>query len=119
MDLLFSLGLSLLLAHELDAMRAGEWRLLPILRSLPDARGRDGFILVHVPLVTALIWLAAHPSADTRFWFQASADAFCVVHVLLHRAFALHPKYDFHGALSRGLILGAGAVGAMHAALLA
>lgn len=67
MDLLFSLGLSLLLAHELDAMRAAEWRLLSVLRSLPDARGRDAFILAHVPLMAVLIWLAAHPSATTRF----------------------------------------------------
>lgn len=119
MDALFSLGLSLLLAHELDAVRAGEWRLLPVLRSLPDARGRDAFILLHVPLVAALIWLAAHLSSDLRFWFQAAVDAFLVIHVALHRAFALHPGYDFHGALSRGLILGAGAAGALHAALLA
>lgn len=119
MDALFSLGLSLLLAHELDAVRAGEWRLLPVLRSLPDARGRDAFILVHVPLFTALIWLAASSSATTRFWFQAAVDAFLVVHVMLHRAFVRHPAYDFHGALSRGLIVGAGAVGALHAALLA
>ena len=119
MDLLFSLGLSLLLAHELDAMRAGEWRLLPVLRSLPDARGRDAFILAHVPLTAMLIWLAASPSAATRLWFQASVDAFLVIHVALHRVFVLHPDYDFHRPLSRGLILGAGAVGALHAALLA
>ena len=66
MDLLFSLGLSLLLAHELDAIRGGEWRFLPVLRSLPDARGRDAFILAHVPLTAVLIWLATYPSAATR-----------------------------------------------------
>jgi len=119
MDALFSLGLSLLLAHELDAMRAGEWRFLPVLRSLPDTQGRDAFILVHVPLVAAIIWLAAYPSADVRFWFQATADAFFIAHVALHRAFVRHPGYDFHGALSRVLILGAGTVGALHAALMA
>jgi len=118
-DALFSLGLSLLLAHELDAVRAREWRLLPVLRRLPDAQGRDAFILVHVPLVALLIWLAASPVADVRFWFQAVADAFFVVHVALHRAFMSHPDYDFHGALSRSLILGAGAVGALHLTLMA
>ncbi len=119
MDLLFSLGLSLLLAPELDAMRAAEWRLLPVLCSLPDARGRDAFILARVPLMAVLIWLAAHPSASTRFWFQEAVDAFLVVHVALHRALAHHPDHDFHRALSRGLILGAGAVGVLHAVLLA
>lgn len=119
MDALFSLGLALLLAHELDAMRAREWRLLPILRRLRDAQGRDAFVIIHVPLFAALLWLAAHPSAATRFWFQAATDVFLVVHVVLHRAFVRHPAYDFHGALSRGLILGAGIVGALHVVLLA
>ncbi len=118
MDALFSLGLALLLAHELDAVRAGEWRLLPVLRSLPDARGRDAFILVHVPPLAALVWLAAHPSTVTRFWFQVATDDFLMVHMALHRAYAHHPAYDFHRALPRGLILGAGAVGALHAVLL-
>lgn len=119
MDALFSLGLSLLLAHELDAVRGREWRLLPVLRSLPDTQGRDAFILVHVPLVAAIVWLAAHPSADVRFWFQAVADTFFVIHVALHRVFLRHPDYDFHGALSRSLILGAAGVGFLHAALMA
>lgn len=118
-DALFALGLSLLLAHELDAMRAREWRLLPVLRRLSDERGRDGFILLHVPLVAVLVWLAAHPSPGVRSGFQAAADVFFVVHVALHRAFVRHPDYDFHGPISRGLILGAGAVGAVHLALLA
>ena len=100
-------------------MRAGEWRLLPVLRRLPDTQGRDAFILLHVPLIAAIIWVAANPSADVRFWFQAAADAFLVIHVVLHRAFERHPGYDFHAALSRALILDAGAVGALHASLLA
>ena len=117
-DALFCLGFSLLLTHELDAVRAREWRLLPVLRHLPDAHGRDAFILVHVPLVALLIWLAAYSSAEMRLWFQVAADGFFIVHVALHRALASHPDYDFHGAISRGLILGAGVTGAVHLALL-
>lgn len=119
-DALFSLGLSFLLAHELDAVRAREWRLLPVLRRLPDRQGRDAFILVHVPLVALLVWLAAYSSSPSvRLGTQGAADAFFVVHVALHRAFVSHPGYDFHGAPSRGLILGAGAAGAAHLACLA
>jgi len=117
-DALFSFGLSLLLAHELDAMRAHEWRLLPALRQLPDAQGRDAFILVHVPLLALLIWLAAAPSANVRSWFQASADVFFIVHVALHRGFVSHPAYEFHSLISRCLIYGTGAAGILHLALL-
>ncbi len=110
---------ALLLAHELDAVRAGEWRPLPVLRSLPDARGRDMFILAYVPLVAALIWLAAYPpgarygsGSRRRLMRSWSSRWRCT-------GPSLHPDHDFRGALSRGLILGAGAVGALHAALLA
>lgn len=118
-EAVFCLGLALLLTHELDAVRAREWRLLPGLRSLPDARGRSAFILVHAPLFAVLFWLVAHPDAAVRVRTQAATDVFLVVHVGLHRAFASHPEYDFHGLASRGLILGAGLVGAVHLILLA
>ena len=116
--MLFCLGLSLLLAHELDAMRAREWRLLPLLRRLPDSRGQDAFVLVHVPLVALILWFASHPSTEVRSWFQGAADCFFMAHVALHHALERHPNYDFHGVISRSLILGAGAAGAAHLALL-
>ncbi|MEO1019618.1 MAG: DUF6713 family protein, partial [Pseudomonadota bacterium] len=58
-DALFFLGFSILLAHELDAVRGSEWRLLPLLKRLPETQARDLFIVLHVPLVALLIWLAA------------------------------------------------------------
>jgi len=117
-DALFSFGLALLLAHELDAVRAHEWRLLPVMRRVPDAKGRNAFILIHVPLIALLLWLAAAP-ADPRFWFQVAVDTFCIVHVALHQGFVSHPNYEFHAPLSRGLIYGTGAVGILHLLLLA
>ncbi len=115
---LFFLGFSFLLAHELDAVRAHEWRLLPCLKNLSDTQGRDAFIMLHVPVVALLIWLTAYPPDGVRFWAQAAIDIFLIVHVGLHRAFVGHPDYDFHSPLSRGLIWGAGVVGAAHLALL-
>lgn len=116
---MFHLGLALLVTHELDAVRAREWRVLPGLRSLPDARGRTAFILVHVPLFAVLFWFVAHPDAAVRVWAQAAVDLFLIVHVGLHRTFTSHPEYDFHGPVSRGLIIGAGLAGVAHLVLLA
>ena len=118
-DAVFSLGLSLLLVHELDAVRAQEWRLLPILRRMPELVGRDVFILVHVPLIALLIWFALHSQPIVRLRFQVAADLFFLLHVGLHRAFRSHPHYDFHSLLSRGLILGAGATGIVHLSIIA
>jgi hypothetical protein len=46
----FYLGLGLLFTHELDAIVQGEWRLLYVLRSLPDEQAMPLFVALHVPL---------------------------------------------------------------------
>ncbi len=46
---LFIMGLCLFLAHEMDAVRHKEWRLLPILSRLGDEAGCRAFTAVHVP----------------------------------------------------------------------
>lgn len=117
-DPLLWLGVSLLLAHELDAVRAREWRLLFVLRRMPEERAREAFVLIHVPIVAALIWLLANPAPGLRLPSQIAFDLFLVVHAVLHRRLERHPLYDFHGRVSKGLIFGAAAVGALHLLLL-
>jgi len=56
-NLLFQLGFSTLLAHELDAMTQAEWRLLFVLRRLPDLLAHNLFVTLHVPAVAILLWL--------------------------------------------------------------
>ena len=51
----FSLGT--LFTHELDAMTSYEWRLIPILRSLPEALGMTAFVIIHIPLFAGIIAL--------------------------------------------------------------
>lgn len=48
-DLAFYMVLALFIAHELDAVRAHEWRLLPLLQSLPERAAYPAFVLMHVP----------------------------------------------------------------------
>lgn len=117
-ELLFYLGLGLLLGHEMDAVHKHEWRLLFILRSMPDERARDLFVLAHVPLVVVLLWLVGHSSEDVRLWTMAVTDAFLVVHAGLHWRLSDHPKYEFNTPVSRLLIYGAAVVGAVHLLLL-
>lgn len=54
-NLLFQIGLSVLLTHELDAMTQSEWRLLYVLRGLSDKIGRDTFVALHIPLLALLL----------------------------------------------------------------
>jgi hypothetical protein len=95
-DNTFALTFGLLAAHELDAVRCFEWRVLPITSFLPDNIG--------------MCWsqnLTVRAKSRTLF------AGFCCVHVGLHWLFRNDPNYAFEGWLSNGLIGGAGLAGAL------
>jgi hypothetical protein len=110
-DLLFNMALALLIAHELDAVHWREWRLLPILRGLPDPAARVWFTLLHVPLLAAFFWLMTSAPADARAAFQIVLAVFTLIHAGMHVMLRHHPAYAFRGALSWLYILGAAIVG--------
>ena len=66
LDLLFFIGLSLLLCHELDAVAQAEWRLLPVLRTLTDASAYPIFVWLHVPLFALVLWWTGSTSLPVR-----------------------------------------------------
>ena len=110
--MLFDLALALLVAHELDAVHRHEWRMFPLLRRLDDRLGYAVFLLLHVPLVAVILWLATAPPPGWGGPFRIAFGAFCVLHVGLHRLYASHPANEFGGALSRSLIWATGLAGA-------
>ena len=109
--LLFYLGFSMLLAHELDAMTQAEWRLLFILRSLPESLARDWFVMLHVPIVAALLWLLQHPITVIQQRSRLALSTFLVIHASLHWRLRHHPLSTFDSPLSITLIYGAGLLG--------
>lgn len=110
-DFLFYLALGFLFTHEMDATWRHEWRLLPILKQLPDETGRVAFVLLHVPLFAAFIWLGAHPDANVRDPWRVAVSAFGIIHTGLHWLLRNHPKYEFNNAVSWSLIVGYGLFG--------
>jgi len=107
----FYLALSLLLLHEMDAVRCREWRIFPGLSLLPERWGRPLFLLVHVPLYCWL--LAALTNEASRAAFMHGMSLFCLVHAGLHLLFLLHPKNEFLDQQSWGIIAGAALAGAL------
>ena len=112
-DLFFYLALSLLITHELVAVRRHEWRLLPILCMLPDSAGFAWFTVLHVPLFALFFWWMGGEAA-TRLVFQMALAAFTIVHAGLHWLLRRHPLYEFNNPLSWSLIGGAGIAGAAY-----
>jgi hypothetical protein len=113
-NLLFYLGLSTLITHELDAMTQSEWRLLFILRSLPEQIASSTFVVVHIPMITALLWLTNNESPLIRHWSRIAVATFLMVHAGLHKLLEHHPDYTFNSLLSLGLIYGGALFGFLY-----
>lgn len=113
-NLWFLMGLGFIASHELDAVVQHEWRLLYVLRSLPEAVAANAFVALHVPLFALLVWLTHHPMPHLRNGSRMTLMAFLIVHVGLHLRLSSHVLYTFHSPLSQLLIFGAGLCGAMY-----
>lgn len=111
---LFYLAFAGLIAHEIDAVHKHKWRLLFVLRGMPDEPARRAFVFLHVPLFAVLLWLAAHTDDAVRFWTMLSLDAFLVIHAGLHWRLSDHPKYEFNTPHSWLFIFGTAALAAVH-----
>ena len=111
---LFYLGLGILFTHELDAIANHEWRIMPILRSLPEQVGMNTFVLLHIPLFAVLIALVASNDERLRRLSQLGVSAFLLIHGGLHIWFANEPDYEFASTISNALIFGGALFGGLH-----
>jgi hypothetical protein len=117
-DLIFYTGLSLLLTHELDAIKQHEWRIFPGLSNLKDNLSYPLFVILHIPLFILILWLLCHPSEYVQFWFQISVDGFLIIHLGLHHFFKSHDKYEFTQQFSKIIINLMALTGLIHIILL-
>ncbi len=110
----FLLGLGFISTHELDAVTQHEWRLLYVLRSLPEVIAANAFVAVHVPLFAGLVWLTHHPQPSLREGSRLALMGFLIIHVGLHLRLSGHVLYSFHSPLSKVLIFGGGVCGVLY-----
>ncbi|MEM8563964.1 MAG: DUF6713 family protein [Pseudomonadota bacterium] len=116
--LLYYLGISLLLTHEMDAVAHAEWRLLFVLRDMSDQAAYPVFIALHIPLIFLFFWLGHSSKHTVRGVFRAIAAVFLIMHALIHFSLSNAPEYTFHGVLSNALIYGAALCGIAYLAVL-
>jgi len=115
-NVFFYLGLGTLFTHELDAISNHEWRLLPILRSLPDLLAMNTFVLLHVPLFALLVALIASTDALLRKRARLAVSVFLIIHAGLHLWFMNDASYEFVSTISSMLIFGGALFGGLHIA---
>lgn len=112
MNILFILGLTFILIHEMDAIRCHEWQIFPGLSLLSDRSGMTIFILAHIPII---FWI--FNEFDTLMNNEGSLrigfDIFLIFHLVLHILFLKHAKNEFKDWISWTFIIGAAAFGAI------
>ena len=108
---IFNLGFATIITHELDAMTQSEWRILFILRNLPEKTASDAFVILHVPLIAVLLWLTNNKYEIIKNWSRIAICGFFVIHSELHKLLENSPNYTFNSNLSLGLIYSAGLFG--------
>ena len=113
-NIIFNLGFATIITHELDAMTQSEWRLLFILRNLPEQTASDVFVILHVPLIAMLLWLTNNQSEAIKNWSRIAICGFLVIHSGLHKLLENSPNYTFDSTLSLGLIYGGGLFGLIY-----
>jgi len=116
-NLFFYLGLGTLFTHELDAIGNHEWRVIPILQSLPELVAMNTFILLHIPLYAVLVALVANTNVQLRERSRLGVSIFLIVHALLHLWFRNDVSYEFTSTMSNILIFGGAIFGALYLAI--
>lgn len=101
LKILLWLNISLLYAHELDAVRKREWHMIIFSDRVSDETAYRIFTALHVPLFAAVFWLM-----EFRFSFLYwSAAVFGLFHFLLHAAFRKHIENRMRNVFSRTIIM--------------
>jgi hypothetical protein len=108
---LYSLGLALLLGHELDAAINAKWRLLWVLKDLGEDWPATWFVWLHLPVFLAAIYLGQAGNLQIRLTFRRVVCIFLPIHAMIHFLLSGHPDDMFDHFLSDLLIYGAALCG--------
>jgi len=103
--IIYYLGLSLLFAHEMDAVMRMEWQLLFLLRDMSDESAYPLFVAFHVPAFFLFFWLGHHHNIRIQSRFREITAIFLVVHAGIHFYNAASPANQFEGLLGNHPIL--------------
>nr|WP_070959516.1 DUF6713 family protein [Hyphomonas sp. Mor2] len=115
LNLSLVITLALFAVHEMDAMTHAEWRLLPVLSGLPEDVGRDGFVLLHIPLFAGVFW-----AVFLSPWKRLSAQivsGLTIVHAIVHFLLSDHPLYTFVAPIETITVYGAALSSAAYLAI--
>ena len=101
---LFLIIVSLLLIHEMDAIRAKEWRLFPFLKDMAEETAYWVFTAIHLPLYLVALYFITCGSAISNYVTKIVIDVFLLAHAILHYCFRKKENNGFHSRYSKMII---------------
>ena len=102
-NLLFYLGLTFIIIHEMDAIRCKEWRIFPGLNLLSDNLGFSIFLFSHIPLF-GLIFLELANKPNNEIFINY-LEYFFIAHLFIHIIYLRNPKNLFKDFISWTFII--------------
>lgn len=113
--IIFVLMISLLLIHEMDAIRTKEWKMFIVLKDMADDKAYKIFTLAHLPLYCAVIFIMAQGGEPAVLYYII--DIFLIGHTIVHYGFKKHLKNGFTSVFSKAIIYSMGILAVIHMCL--
>jgi hypothetical protein len=113
-----ALKIVLLIIHECDACREGEWRMMPFLGRFSDRTQYVIFLYFHIPLFFFLLWYLYGVSNFQMYPLWISMNILVIVHYFMHLLARRSRTNVFHSVHSYVFIFGTAFCGACNLALM-
>lgn len=115
MDLmLFIFTVSLLLVHEMDAIRTKEWKMFIILKDISDENAYKIFTIIHLPLYFLILILMIQGRDSINAILAYILDFFLIGHTVIHFCFRKKPNNGFISMFSKIIIYSLGFLAIAH-----
>jgi len=118
LPVLFALNFSLLLLHEMDAIRAEEWKMFIFLKDMKEQTGYIVFSLIHLPLYFWVIFTISQIWSGGYVLIYLLTDIFLIAHAIIHFFFRKHSANGFRSIYSNVLIYCMAVLGMIHLLLM-
>jgi hypothetical protein len=112
--ILFAINFTLLLLHEMDAIRAKEWKMFIVLKSMPEQTAYIIFSVMHFPLYFWVIFTISQAFSSGYALVYLITDVFLIAHTAIHFFFRRHTANQFSSIYSNLLIYFMGILAAIH-----
>ena len=111
---MFVLIISLLLLHEMDAIRTKEWGMFIILKDMKDEIAYRLFSAFHLPLYFLVIFIVMNNEVKSNFILSIVIDLFLVAHTIIHFCFRKKENNNFSSLYSKTIIYSLGVLAIIH-----